>query len=371
MSSVALQTVQALPQDSAIELSEVCPSEWDALLGTFEDALHEQSSAFLKARWGAERCTFFKVVEGETTLGGAGVVLWKMPVIGSGLAIMKWGPVWRKPGETADPARLAAILTALREELCDRRGLHLTVMPRAEPFLTERTVETLVRLGFERGEKLPAPARYFVNVDQSLYDLRQSLSQKWRYNLKKSEKNPFSIHVTGAEEGLAPFMTLYKEMLSRKGFADHSAIATLPAFCKAAPATLQPMFVQVAHKGKLCAAGIIHHCGDTAAYLYGATSDDALSLRAGYALHWAVVAQLCADPKVKWYDLGGNDLDAGLHQFKSGFIGKTGALLECPEDHHFSAGIKAALIAKGIFGLRRAKQRSDRALSVIRSRIGR
>ncbi|MDX5593300.1 lipid II:glycine glycyltransferase FemX [Pseudovibrio sp. SPO723] len=371
MNTLSLARPTACSQTAAVELTTLSPADWDGFLGGFDDALHEQSAAFLQARWGAHRCAFFKVSQGGQVLGGAGVVLLKVPVIGGGLAIVKWGPVWRKAGEPADPARLEKVLSALKAELYGRRRLHLTVMPRAEPSWPGAAVEALERLGFRRGAKLPAPARYFVNVDQPLSGLRQSLSQKWRYNLKKAEKNAFSVRLTDADEGLAPFMALYEEMLARKGFSDHSAIATLPAFCQSAPAALQPIFVHVEHSGRLCASAVIHRCGDTAAYLYGATSDDALTLRAGYALHWAVAERLCADPAIKWYDLGGNDLDAGLHQFKSGFLGKTGVQMECPEDYHVSASLKAALVARAAFFLRRAKQQTDRLLSALKARIGR
>jgi hypothetical protein len=66
---------------------------------------------------------------------------------------------------------------------------------------------------------------------------------------------------------------------------------------------------------------VVAVCGDTAFYVFGATDDAALALNAGYALQWWIVEWLSTLP-VRWYDLGGEALDAGLRQFKKGLVGK-------------------------------------------------
>jgi hypothetical protein len=57
----------------------------------------------------------------------------------------------------------------------------------------------------------------------------------------------------------------------------------------------------------IVAGAIIITAGDRAVYLYGATNDRALPLRAGYFLHWYVIRWLRDNTRANWYDLGGTD----------------------------------------------------------------
>ncbi|WP_350333623.1 lipid II:glycine glycyltransferase FemX [Coralliovum pocilloporae] len=348
-----------------VRLEHLSATDWDDLVGEFDDIFHEQIAMFNLLRWGEKRCEFIQVRRNEQIIGGACIIVLTVPMLNAGLAILKWGPVWRRQGEEADPKNLELILQAVKQEYAVERKLYLTVMPRADADYQEITPKTLNMLGFRRGKKLPAPARYLVKTGQTDDELRKSLSQKWRYNLKKAEKNNFSHKILPSSEGIEPFMELYEIMLERKGFSDHSAIYTLRDYVAKAPAHLQPKFVFTYYEGEACAAGVIDVSGECAIYLYGATNDRALGLRAGYAMHWEVVKMLCADPKSKWYDLGGNDLDNGLHQFKSGFVGKTGVQCDCPESYHYGKAPLSCLIGKSVFAAREAKH----ALSQLQNRI--
>ena len=86
--------------------------------------------------------------------------------------------------------------------------------------------------------------------------------------------------------------------------------------------------------------------------MFGATDDRALRLKAGYALHWWVAEHPCGLDHVKWYDLGGDDLDAGLHQFKKGMVGKSGKILQAPARYHFASKRTASLIGATVFDAR-------------------
>ncbi|MEM8539826.1 MAG: peptidoglycan bridge formation glycyltransferase FemA/FemB family protein [Pseudomonadota bacterium] len=352
---------------SDVQLAYVTAEQWDTLATEFEDIFHEQTAAFNMARWDGKRCEFVTVTRHGKIIGGAAIVVIPTPVFRTGLAILKWGPIWRKRDAEVNSDHLLLCLQAIRDEFATRRNLFLTVMPRGEFQYSDIAVNHLRALGFTAGKPLPAPTRYLVNTDQTEEELRKSLSQKWRYNLKKSEKNAFEVEFQKPADGLEPFLELYTTMLARKGFNDHSAIYTLRDFIATAPAHFQPRFVFVRHNGKLCASGVVDICGDTAIYLYGATSNEALELRAGYALHWAIVKTLCEDAKVKWYDLGGNDLDKGLHQFKSGFVGKSGELCDCPEIYHFSGSWLGGCLGRSVFAARGFKQSVDKLLRRVKS----
>ena len=51
----------------------------------------------------------------------------------------------------------------------------------------------------------------------------------------------------------------------------------------------------------------VFKAGDTAVYLFGATNDAALPLRAGYFMHWRIIGWLRESTNARWYDLGGTD----------------------------------------------------------------
>ena len=112
-------------------------------------------------------------------------------------------------------------------------------------------------------------------------------------------------------------MDLYSQMIDRKNFLDSSGIGALETMIKNSPENTRPMIALVSHEGEVTAGGVFHVAGNMASYMFGATDARALKLKAGYALHWWVAEYLIKQQKFDWYDLGGNDLDKGLHQFKN------------------------------------------------------
>ena len=60
---------------------------------------------------------------------------------------------------------------------------------------------------------------------------------------------------------------------------------------------LRPELFLVSEGGEVIAGAIIFKAGDRAVYLYGATQDRALPLRAGYFLHWHIIGWLKANTR--------------------------------------------------------------------------
>jgi hypothetical protein len=122
------------------------------------------------------------------------------------------------------------------------------------------------------------------------------------------------------------------------------------------PDKLRPKLVVAYHDGKLVAGATIGTFGDSAYYMFGASSADALPLKAGYALHWWICHWL-RKHGFKWYDLGGASHEPGLRQFKKGFVGKSGRILTMEGEHDRWATLAGRLSAEAIFGLRHLKRR--------------
>lgn len=328
---------------------------WDRLLAPFLDVVHEQSEIFNSQRWevdSLERLGFYR--DGQL-VAAALVMLKPLPFLGSGLAVTKWGPLWRREGYQPDPTILKQALELLIDIYAKQRGFVFSVFPHADPDYAAIEEQIYQQCGFEAGESLTSPNRYFVNCQSSLEEAHASLLQKWRYNLKKARKNDFQIHQFKGDKGYRAFMPLYEAMLRRKDFHDSSAIGTLEKLSNASTDFLQPNYFLVEKDGEAVAGGVIDISGDRAIYLYGATSDQALPLRAGYALHWAVLEHLIEDPVVCWYDLGGADEESPLHQFKRGFVGRSGEIAITPPYYHYADSLKARLICKSLYFIRRHK----------------
>ena len=354
--------------DAALEVRYVEPEAFDALAAEYGDVVQEQTAVFVRSRWGEERLETVLIERAGQTLGAAAVVLVRAPVIDRGVAIVKWGPLWRRPGGSQDPAVLEACLAALKQEYAARRGFYLTVMPHADPDMPDMAVGLLRKLGFHEGDASPAPERYLVNVAIGPDELRKSLGQKWRYNLKKAQRNDFEIEQVDAQDGLARFMALYDKMMARKQFKDTSAVYTLPDIVDVDVAALKPMIVMMRHDGTDTAGAVIGTSGQRAAYLYGATDDRALPLKAGYALQWWIAERLCAMPEPRWYDLGGDDRDKGLHQFKKGFVGKEGRIEMTPAAHNVCTSALSGLVGWSAYRLRALKWRLAGVMHSVRSR---
>jgi len=371
-SSFGQETSAAVSADipSGVRLEMASVAEWDNSLAQFGDGFPEQTGIFNASRWGLPNIECAKIFRHQELIGGAVLIVRKIPFSSIGLAVLKWGPLWRRTGTQADTGLYKAVVEALVGEYCNKRNFHLTIMPPSFPHLSDQMGDSLLSLGFSRGNGLSAPERYIVNTGQTSEELMVSLDQKWRYNWRKAMKNDFEIRFADNTEGLETFLGLYEKMMARKQFLDSSAIGSLTSIMRSADLKVRPRIVLVSHDGEVTAGGVFSMFGDMASYMFGATDTRALRLKAGYALHWWVAEYLCNLASAKWYDLGGNDADAGLHQFKKGFVGKTGHLLQAPPRYHFAASSLAAITGDTIFKLRDAKALISRRVHTARRKIG-
>jgi hypothetical protein len=133
---------------------------------------------------------------------------------------------------------------------------------------------------------------------------------------------------------------------------------------------LRPELFFVRHKGELVAGAIIFKAGDMAVYLYGATNDQALPLRAGYFLHWHIIRWLRDNTEASWYDLGGTEGNQGLHQFKKGMVGEAGFIAPVPPVANYSSHLLPTLTGNLAFGARELAIFGRKALERLRIRRG-
>jgi hypothetical protein len=292
-------------------------------------------------------------------VAGARTIVLGWPGLLRGVAYVKFGPFWRRRNAPPDPEVYRATVGALVDEYCRRRGHHLSVVPRPAPDHHARECALLAGLGFAVRRPMLDPNRYLVDVTLEPDAGLQSLEQKWRYNLRRALRTGIECRLADESSGLAMFTALHRRMVARKRFRDTDPVHLLPALGERLPAALRPRVVLASRAGAPVAGAVVSVCGDTAYYLYGASEDAALPLKAGYALQWWIVGWL-HDAGVRWYDLGGEACEPGLRQFKKGLVGKCGAIVTTPGEFDRWIGLRARVAGDGIYAVRALQRRIRR-----------
>ncbi len=335
----------------AVKLRAIDGRAWDEVLATFDGAVQEQVFAFAKGRWPSVRHEPLLIEHAGEVVGGALVMVQALPLKLGQIAVVKWGPVFRDNKRPDLEGLRKAAVTALITLYAQQRGMMISVMPRAS--LTERNeaAEDLVARGFSTRQLLQFPDRYIVSLRHGDAEIRKSFAQKWRYHLGKAEREDLRFEHAGPER-LGQFDQLYRAMTGRKKFADHSAYDSLTSLMAVSAEALRPELFFVRHGEELVAGAVIFKAGDTAVYLYGATNDRALPLRAGYFMHWHIIRWLRDHTRADWYDLGGTDGFQGLHQFKKGMVGELGVIRPVPPIGNFATNWRARITGEGAYATR-------------------
>ena len=182
-----------------------------------------------------------------------------------------------------------------------------------------------------KGSDVQAPDTVVLDLRHSDEELLAGMKPKWRYNIRLAAKKGVIATETG-KSGIEDFYTLYKETAARDKIGIHPKSYYEKLFELAeswseldAP---QLRLWAARHEGRVLAAIICVFYGETATYLYGASSDEHRNLMPAYALQWAAIRAakeagcLCYD----FYGIPPTEDEshpmAGLYRFKTGFGGE-------------------------------------------------
>lgn len=353
------------PTAAPLTLVRLAPEVWDAAIAGFDDICQEQLMVFAAARWPGVVQEPLLFMEGNEVAGGCLVMVQPLPLGLGAIAVAKWAPMLARTNRPDALLVYSRMIDLMVAEYAERRGMMLSVLPRAPLGERNDQYEHLTGRGFRVGAKLLFPDRYIVNLRLTDEEQRRSFYQKWRYHLNKADKADLSFE--RAEPSRRPeFDALYHQMVDRKKFPDHSAYDTVPALMDIADPALRPELFFVRHQGEVVAGAIIFKAGDRAVYLYGATSARALDLRAGYFLHWHIIRWLRDNTQARWYDLGGTDGFQGLHQFKKGMVGERGIIAPVPPVANYAARLWPRLIGEAAFAARELAHQLGRQFDRLR-----
>ncbi len=320
-------------------------SDWNALAPSFEDHNYRQSWEYgvrAAARVGAV-CEALALRDGANAAAAALVRVRRIPLLG-GIAYVSGGPLVRRDG-ARDVGRLVDAALALREEYAVRRGLVLRIAPPIGPTSwNDDARDALVAAGFAPVESARVYRTLLLPLTPTLPEIRRRLHQKWRNCLNRAEREGLIVRSAHDAAALEEFRGLFDRFVERKRFAVDLGADFYATVQRGLPDE-ERFAVHLAERdGKVVAGHVSSALGDTAVYLLGATSPDALTCKAAYLLHWRAV-EVARARGCSVYDLGGTDPDGnpGVHHFKEGMGGAEVFAAPVVQTQGGGAGVRVVL----------------------------
>ena len=244
------------------------------------------------------------------------------PVFGApGSQTIYRGPVWVHDEIPGEMQKLA--LELLRKRYRLRNGRPVTFHPELTDTPGNRT--QMADAGFKR--IADGYRTIWLDLSQSLEDLRAGQHQNWRNALVQGERNGLTVIDDADCERLAWLTERHTEHMELGGYRGASG-GLLEALRKHANETAGLRLLVAERDGTPVAGILLATHGSAATYLVGWTGEDGRDLRATHLLLWQAVELLKANGKL-WFDLGGiNDDAPGVARFKGGMGGEEITLVD-------------------------------------------
>ncbi len=332
--------------DPAVD--DIGEQEWHEELLRFDDANIYQTWPYGAITYGEGRTSRLILRSGTEVVAMAQARIARLPVVNLGLAYVLWGPLWRRSGEAGSLAVFRQALRAMRNEYVCKRGLTLRLAPRlidGDPCDFRSILE---EEGFTASGPQSSSRTILMDLRPPVEALREGMRPHWRRELKQAERRQLNIEEGAGEDLFRTFIDMYHEMVSRKRFVEPNDINRFRLIQKRLPDSLKMMVLVCRSDGEARAGAIASAMGDTALYLFGATSNTGLKSQGSYALQWKLIEQL-KRAGIRWYDLNGvnPDRNPGTYKFKSDLAGINGREVCYLGRFESHAGRASALCVRG------------------------
>ena len=345
----------------SVDVDNVNESKWIDIIRNFDDAVIFGTWTYGVIRRGEKNLSHLVLKRYGQVVAAAQAWVIKLPIIGTGVAHIKWGPMWQLRGQKGEPEIYRLIVKALNEEYVVKRGLLLRIVPNGLGEDGDLMGAILEEEGFKR--QLPAePYRtLIVDLSPSIDDLYKGLKRVWRQNLRHAENNGLVV-VEGVSDDLFEVVThIYSEMQKQKKFADNLPVRDLRAIQKDLPDDHKMKILICDYKGEPVSARVTSLIGNIGIDLVAATKKTGRDMRSSYLLQWRMLEWL-KSAGCRCYDLTGlhEDKRTGVNQFKYGFAGKHGIELSFEEFEKCQNIIASLAVKTGNWG--RATYRKGKGL---------
>jgi hypothetical protein len=314
------------PGPFVTRIDGVTESEWNSLLDGFADANIYQTWAYGAVSWSEKQLSHLVLQRDGIPLAVAQLRVVRVPLLGSGIAYLRWGPLCAARNSTWDSAVWRAACQALVQEYVVRRGLLLRVVPNVfqEDHVAGDILAVWSELGFAEDTAVRRYHTLRVDLRKSVDALRRQLSARWRRQLNIAERNQLDVVEGQTDDLYQEFLRLYREMMARKQFDTSVDAGEFRQIQQRLPPSQKMMTLICLSGGKPVAGLVVATVGDSAIYLLAATGDEGLDARGSYLLQWHAMQRL-KDLGREWYDLGGvnQEVNPGVFTFKSGMGGES------------------------------------------------
>jgi len=326
-------------------LEEAEDDSWYRVLDLFQDASVFQTIAFCRAKMTGARLEQLVLRRGPDVAASALVRVVPIPLLGTSIAYVLWGPLFHRWSGPRDASTLAHALKALRDEYVVKRRLGLRIVP----MLTGADGAEWSTLFQEQGYRHVLPRvrkrTILVDLDRPLEQLRKGLDQKWRNCLNSAERNKLVVRQGDDGALFELFLEVYREMLTRKRLGEPGDIRGFMRAQKSLPDRFKLMVFVALDEGKPAAGVICSAMGHRGVFVFGATGSSGMRNKASYLLQWRVVEWL-RERQCRVYDLHGSNAETnpGVYAFKMGLCGRNGGEVEMLGHFDAGAGIRTRLL---------------------------
>lgn len=207
---------------------------------------------------------------------------------------------------------------------------------RMEPVIRHESGVRHLPTRMQRTVSLNPPCTLLLDLTQSEEALLAGMHPKTRYNIKVATKHGIKTRTTSHPADLDKFLTLMRETAMRDKFTQHDDSHLIKTFQTLAAAGMARLRVAELN-GAMLAANLETVYGDTATYLYGASSHMMRNVMAPYLLQWDAIRAAKQEGYLR-YDFWGLNPDRlssvfykstwdGITRFKLGWGGERVELL--------------------------------------------
>jgi lipid II:glycine glycyltransferase (peptidoglycan interpeptide bridge formation enzyme) len=179
--------------------------------------------------------------------------------------------------------------------------------------------------GFSVLRGVSADRTILTDLSPSLEDLRDGMTPHWKRELKIAERKQLQVIDGDQDELFGAFIEIYREMVSRKQFVEPNDINHFRLIQARLPKELKMKIMLCKSGDDICSGLICSAIGNTANYLFGATSNSGMKSRGSYLLQWKLLETL-KQQRIAIYNLNGINpvRNPGTYKFKRDFAGNNG-----------------------------------------------
>ena len=317
--------ISPLAEGYDYEVDATSEDAWHQLLTEFHDSNINQTLAYAAVEEGQGHLTTLKLRRNGEVVAIALARSRRLPVLGIGLAYVHRGPIWRRTGTEVNVENFRQVVRALRNEFVCKRGLTLRLNPALYEDDTLGLSAILADEGFLPVNQETHGKTILMDMAPPLAELREGMNSHWKRELKVAEKNDLEFIEGTSDELMDSFIQIHSEMASRKGFVVNANPRQFRQIQTQLPENLKMRILLCRSAEGLCAGAIYSRMGNSASYLFGATSNDGKKSRGSYFLQWKIL-QALKHQGTSIYDLNGIDPVAnhGTYVFKRDLAGKNG-----------------------------------------------